>query len=113
MNRLSCLDKEHLGLEIDSLKCDPCIWNGELANLLDELDAEALKQIPEEYAQERFGVSRDELDYTHLEAMCDGVELSPHWFAAFVILQKIDVLVALEGLDYTPCESPTSMEEEE
>ena len=90
--------------------CEPCLLNTEMRRLLNETQADALKEIPEEYAQERFGISRDEMDYQHFEEMCATDE---HYFPAYVILQTIEVFNILESEPSygSPCETPIEVSE--
>lgn len=91
--------------------CEPCLLNIEMNRLMLETQAEALKEIPEEYAQQRFGITRDEMDYTHFEMMCE--EKSKYCFPAYVILQTIEVFGILESEpNYgSPCETPLEVNE--
>lgn len=115
--KLTCEDRLTIsemtdGMESDLEPCDPCLWNREMTRLLNELQADALKEIPEEYAQEQFGISRDEMDYTHFERMC-GLTTNEYYFPAYVILQTIDIFATLEEPSYgSPCETPHEIKEE-
>ena len=92
--------------------CDPCLLNMEMRRRLNEMQADALKEIPEEYAQERFRISRDEMDYTHFEQMC--YDNSEHSFFAYVILQTCELFRILDSEPSygSPCETPHKIKEE-
>ena len=91
--------------------CDPCLLNIEMRHRLNEMQADALKEIPEEYAQETFGISRDEMDYTHFESqeMCE----STYSFPAYVILQTCELFRILDSEPSygDPCETPMEVSE--
>ena len=57
---LTCEDLTAIPTDSDYVEpCDPCLLNMEMRRRLNEMQADALKEIPEEYAQETFGISRD------------------------------------------------------
>ena len=111
---LSCIGMQALTNEYVE-PCEPCLMNNEMYRIVEETKAEALKEIPEEYAQERFGISRNEMDYTHFEEMCGvyGGECSEYYFPAYVILQTIEIFTVLDTPSfYEDCDTPHNIEEE-
>lgn len=107
--KITCEDRRMISDEYIE-PCEPCLWNKEMRRLLMETQADALKEIPEKYAQERFGISREEMDFQHFEEMCEKGE---HSFPAYVILQTIEMFGILDSEPSygSPCETPQEEEE--
>lgn len=106
---ISCIGMQALTKEYVE-PCEPCLMNNEMRRILEETQADALKEIPEEYAQEQFGISRDEMDYTHFEQMC-GLTTNEYYFPAYVILQTIEIYAVLDTPSfYEDCDTPHDME---
>jgi len=113
--KMTCEDRRTLAEMTNDTEyiepCEPCLLNMEMKRLMLETQADALKEIPEEFAQQRFGISRNEMDYTHFEEMCE--EKSKYCFPAYVIRQTIDVFCILDSEpNYgSPCETPLEVNE--